>query len=79
MRADGSTAQNYTPEARPFNNNDLFWTMLRDKKKEYTDEWLELDLYEYSEFAVKKLVSEGDDTALRSLYHTSISGKLSHP
>ena len=82
MRAGGSTAENYTPKARPFNNDTSFWKMLRDKEKDPTaniSEWLELDLYEHSKLAVEKLVTEGDDTALKSLYHTYISGKLSHP
>jgi hypothetical protein len=42
-------------------------------------EWLELDLYEQSKHAVEKLVTEGDDTAMKSLHHAHISGNLCHP
>ena len=82
VRAGGSTAENYIPKARPLGDEIFFWQMLRNKKKEPTadvSEWLELDLYEYSKLAVEKLVTECDNTALKSLHHTSISGKLSHP
>ncbi|EDR01988.1 uncharacterized protein LACBIDRAFT_310142 [Laccaria bicolor S238N-H82] len=75
VRAVGSRADNYTPKARPpLDGNGSFWKMLRDKEKQPMDEWLELDLYEHSKFAVEKLVTEGDATTLKSLHHTSISG-----
>ena len=79
MQAAGSTVENYTPKACPLGDDALFWRDLRDKEKELTDQWLESDLYEHSKSAVDKLVTEGDATALRSLHHTSISGKLSPP
>ena len=63
MQAAGSTAENYIPKARPFDDNPSFWEMLRDKEKEPTEnmsEWLELDFDEYSNLGVKKLVTEGD-------------------
>ena len=75
MRAAWSTAEDYTPKARPFDDNRSFWKTLRDKERAPTDEWLELDLYEHSKSAVEKLVTEGDDTALKSLHQTSISGR----
>ena len=83
MRADGLKAYNYKPKARPPPpyDNISFWEMLRSKEKgsnANNSGWLEVDLNEYSKFAVEKLTTEGDDTALKSLYHTSISGKLSH-
>ncbi|KIK05052.1 hypothetical protein K443DRAFT_4064 [Laccaria amethystina LaAM-08-1] len=77
VRADGSTAENYIPKARPFDDDPSFWEKLRDKKKEHMKDiagWLELDLYEHSKHAVEKLVTEGDDIALKSLHHTYISG-----
>ena len=79
LRADGSNAEDYIPKARPFSDNISFWKALRDKEQEPTDEWLERDLYEHSQFAVEKLVTDGDDTTLKSLHHTYISGKLSYP
>ena len=55
----------YIPTARgPF---DGFWEMLRGEEKAPTpkiSEWLEFDLYEHNKFAVEKLATEGDDTAL---------------
>ena len=81
MLPAGSIADNYKPKARPFNENPLFWEMLRDGKKEstaYFSEWLELDLYEQSRRVAEKLV-DGDDTALRSLHDIFILGKLSQP
>ena len=77
MRADAATPANYFPKARPPDNNIQFWDMLLDKQKEPTasiSEWVELDLYEQSKLAVDKLVTEGDDTALKSLHHPYISG-----
>ena len=74
-------AENYIPKARPFNDDPSFWKGLRDKVKEPTvtdDEWLELDLYDLIKFSVEKLVTEGDDTALKSLHDTPMSSKLSH-
>jgi hypothetical protein len=44
-----------------------------------TDEWLEVDLPELIKHAVEELVTNGDDTALKFLHRTSISGKLSYP
>ena len=81
MRASGSTAEDYIPKASPFNENPLFWEILRDGEKEataYISEWLELDLHEQSQRAAEKLV-DGDDTALKSLHDIFILGKLSHP
>ena len=81
MRARGVTAGTYTPKARsPFGDKSLFWQTLRKERTAFTSEWLELDLYEHSKLAVEELVTEGNDTALNSLYHTlPISGKLSRP
>jgi hypothetical protein len=80
VRAAGSTADNYTPKARSsFDDNHSFWERLRAEDKGLTDEWLEVDLSEHIKQAVEELVTNGDDTALKSLYHTSISSKLSHP
>ena len=79
--AAGSKGEEYTPRARPFGNDPLFWEKLRGQEEERManiSEWLELDLYEHSKLAVEK-VTEGDNTALKSLRHTFISGKLSHP
>ncbi|KIJ94468.1 hypothetical protein K443DRAFT_12101 [Laccaria amethystina LaAM-08-1] len=47
--------------------------MLRAENKVLMDEWLELDLSEHIKHAVEELVTKGDDAALKSLYHTSIS------
>ena len=71
--------KDYTPGARPVGDDPSFWLKLHDKKKEPTAnifEWLELDLYYLIKLAVEKLGAEGDDTALKSLRHTFISGKL---
>ena len=77
--AAGEVAEEYTPEARPFNDDPSFWEMLRDKEKEPTangSQWLEFDLYYVIKRAIQTLVTKGDDTALTSLHHTSISGKF---
>ena len=81
MWATGLKAEEYTPRACPFGNGPLFWEKLCDQEEEHTaniSEWLELDLYEHSKLAVEK-VTEGDNTTLKSLCQTFISGKLSHP
>jgi len=33
LRADGSTSENYIPNARPFDDDPSFWEKLRDKKR----------------------------------------------
>ena len=78
--AAGSVAEEYTPKARPFGDDPSFWEKLRGQEERTAkiSEWLELDLYEHSKLAVEK-VTEGDNTALKSLRHTFISGKLFHP
>ncbi|KIJ92060.1 hypothetical protein K443DRAFT_651969, partial [Laccaria amethystina LaAM-08-1] len=73
--AAGSTDQGYIPKARPpssFVNENSFWVDLRDKEKKpitnSSDDWLELDLYEYSRIAVETLVNGGDDKAMNDLH-----------
>ncbi|KIJ94466.1 hypothetical protein K443DRAFT_12099 [Laccaria amethystina LaAM-08-1] len=74
VRAGGSTADHYTPKARSYlDDKRSFWKLLRAEDKALTDEWLEVDLSEHIKHAVEELVTKGDDTALKSLYHTSIS------
>jgi hypothetical protein len=68
------THREYTPKARPLGDDPNFWenartTGLRD--------WLELDLYEYTETLVKCLGTEHpiNGTTLQTLRQTAISGK----
>ena len=76
MRAASTASNRYIPKACPFGDDNEFWTKLRDEDPKLTYEWLERDLFQYCGIAVEKLVTKGDDTALKYLYHTSISGKL---
>lgn len=69
----------FIPKALPLGEDLVFWKHLRNKEKGLTKEWLELDLYEDSKRAVEKLVTEGDDTTLKSLHHIFIFRKLSPP
>lgn len=69
----------YIPKACPLGDDPSFWKHLRSKEKRHTKEWLELDLHEDSKRAVEKMVTEGDDTILKSLHHIFIFGKLSPP
>ncbi|KIM34905.1 hypothetical protein M413DRAFT_32925 [Hebeloma cylindrosporum] len=59
----------YTPKARPLDDNPGFWTEARTKHSE----WLELDLYEYAETLVKYLITESPGIALQTLCQTMMS------
>jgi hypothetical protein len=72
------TRREYTPKARPLDDDPNFWenartTGLRD--------WQERDLYEYTESLVKSLGTECPDngTTLQTLRQTAISGKPAPP
>jgi len=60
----------YTPKARPLYDDPGFWEEARMKHSD----WLELDLYEYTETLVKCLFSESPGTALQTLRQTTMSG-----
>ncbi|KIK04380.1 hypothetical protein K443DRAFT_4683 [Laccaria amethystina LaAM-08-1] len=82
VRARGSTAENYIPQARPFDNDPSFWDMLRDEGKEPTanvSEWLELDLDEERKLAVEKQVTEGEGDAPEAVYRNAIEALHQEP
>jgi len=59
----------YTPKARPLGDEPGFWKEARTKHSQ----WLELDLYEYADTLVKRLVTESPGIAERALRRTAIS------
>ncbi|KIM35808.1 hypothetical protein M413DRAFT_32265 [Hebeloma cylindrosporum] len=59
----------YTPKARPLNDDPAFWTEARTKHSQ----WLELDLYEYAETLVKYLITDSPGNALQTLSQTVMS------
>ena len=70
------TRREYTPKARPLDDDPNFWenartTGLRD--------WQERDLYEYTESLVKSLECPVNGTTLQTLRQTAISGKPAPP
>ena len=76
--ATGSVAEEYTPKAHPFGDDPSFWEKLHGQEEEHTaniSEWLELNLYKHSKLAVEK-VTEGDNTALKSLSFTPMDLKF---
>jgi hypothetical protein len=60
----------YTPKARPLDDDPGFWEEARTKH----NNWLELDLYEYTETLVKQFVTDAPGTALQTLRQTAMSG-----
>jgi len=59
---------NYTPKARPLDDNRNFW---ENARKNGLGDWLERDLYEYTLTLVEKLISERPGTALQPLRQTA--------
>ena len=66
-----SNNTNYTPKARPLDDNPNFW---ENARKNGLGDWLERDLYEYTYTLVEKLVGGRPGTALQTLRETVISG-----
>ena len=62
---------NYTPKARPLNDDPKFW---ENTCKNGLGDWLELDLYEYTQTLVERLMGERPGTALRTLHEIVKSG-----
>ena len=60
----------YTPKAHPLDDDPGFWEEARTKHSN----WLELDLYEYTETLVKQLVTHGPGTTLQTLHQIAMSG-----
>jgi hypothetical protein len=61
----------YTPKARPLDDDPLFWVHAHENG---LGDWLELDLYEYTETLVERLIGERPGTALQTLRETVMSG-----
>ena len=63
----------YTPKARPLVDNPNFWMEARTKG---LGDWLAMDLYEYTETLVEKLITgrTGTVTVMQTLRETAMSG-----
>ena len=61
----------YTPKARPIVDNPNFWKEVRTMG---LGDWLAIDLYEYTETLVEKLITERSGTVLETLRQTVMSG-----
>ena len=68
-----SNNTNYTPKARPLNDDPNFW---ENARKNGLGDWLELDLYEYTQSLVERLIGERPGTALQALRQTAMWGTL---
>jgi len=68
------THREYTPKARPLDDDPNFWENARTTGLRG---WLERDLYEYTESLVKSLGTEcpANGTTLQTLRQTATSGK----
>jgi len=66
-----SSDKKYTPKARPLDDRPTFWEEARTKG---LGDWLELDLYKYTETLVERFISESPGTALQNLRETAVSG-----
>jgi hypothetical protein len=71
----------YTPKAYPLGDDSLFWKKLRDEglASKMAGQWLELDLYDYTETVVESLmnnfVAQRAGLAFKTLRRIAISGK----
>jgi hypothetical protein len=65
------TRGEYTPKACPLEGGPDFWEKVRTKG---LGDWLERDLYEYTETLVNRLIGKDPGTALQTLRQTAISG-----
>jgi hypothetical protein len=61
----------YTPKARPLDDDPFFWENARENG---LGDWLELDLYQYTQTLVETLICERPGTALQTLRQTVMSG-----
>jgi hypothetical protein len=66
-----SNNKNYTPKARPLNDDPNFW---EDVRKTGLGPWLERDLYEYTHALVERLIGERPGTAVHTLRQTAMWG-----
>ena len=64
-----SNNKNYTPKARPLDDDPNFWENARENG---LGDWLELDLYEYTRTLVERLIDERPGTALQTLRQTAM-------
>lgn len=69
---DRDTKTKYIPKARPLDDDDLFWENFSDLSK---IEWLELDLYEYTEEVIRSFARDPNDNTLHTLRRIGTSGK----
>jgi len=70
---DDGASNSYTPKARPVNDDFLFWTKLHTEK--FRSEWLETDLYEVTQTAMKDYIAGYYETSLRILQKIATSGE----
>ena len=70
-----SNKTNYTPKARPLDDDPDFW---ENARKTGLGNWLELDLYGYTHALVERLIGESPGTALQTLRQTAMSGTSAH-
>ena len=63
----------YTPKARPLDDDLLFWDTAR---REGLGDWLELDLYDLVRAHVEKFITKDDSTVWQILRQTATWGKL---
>ena len=69
----GKLKSEYTPKARPLDDNPLFWETAR---REGLGDWLELDLYDLVRTHVEKFITEDDSTVWQILRQAATWGTL---
>ena len=69
----GKLMSEYTPKARPLDDDPSFWETARRKG---LGDWLELDLYDVVRAHVEKFITEHDSAVWQILRQTVTSGKL---
>ena len=69
----GKLKSEYTPQARPLDDNPLFWETAR---REWLGDWLELDLYDLVGAHVEKFITENDSTVWQILRQAATWGKF---
>jgi hypothetical protein len=69
---DNGASNSYTPKARPIDDDILFWEKLRADG--FRSKWLEIDLYEATQTAMKDYMGGQDKTLSNILHKIAVSG-----
>ena len=70
---DDGASTDYTPMARPVDDDFLFWSKLQADK--FKSDWLEIDLYQATETVLRDYIDGHHDMSFRILQKIATSGE----